>query len=138
MSQDINSVVLIGRLTRNSDLKYTPSGTAVTTFALAVNRRVKQGDQWIDMAGFFDVTLWGKIGESIAQYLIKGGQVAVQGELRQDRWEKDGQKHSRVYVVAETVQLLGGKKAGKTAPAAAAAARPIDDEEGFGEDDIPF
>jgi single-strand DNA-binding protein len=108
MSADLNHVVLIGRLTREAELKYLASGTAVCKFALAVNRRVKKGDQWTEEANFFDVVLWGKSGEAINQYLLKGKQVAVDGELRQERWEQDGQKRSKVEVVANSVQLLGG------------------------------
>lgn len=108
MSADLNHVVLIGRLTRDAELKYLASGTAVCKFALAVNRRVKKGDQWTEEASFIDVTAWGKTGEGIAKYLLKGKQVAVDGELRQERWEQDGQKRSRVEVVANSVQLLGG------------------------------
>lgn len=108
MSADINHVVLIGRLTRDAELKYLASGTAVCKFALAVNRRVKKGDQWTEEASFFDVVLWGKSGEAINQYLLKGKQVAVDGELRQERWVHDGQKRSKIEVVANSVQLLGG------------------------------
>ena len=103
---ETNMVVIVARLTRDSELKYTAGGTAVCKFAVAVNRRVKNGDQWEDEASFFDVVLWGKSGESISQYLTKGKQVAVTGELRQERWEKDGQKRSRVEIVASNVQLL--------------------------------
>lgn len=105
---DINHVVLIGRLTRDAELKYTSGGTAVCKFGLAVNRRRKQGDQWVDEASFFDIVLWGKAGEALIQYLIKGKQVAVDGELRQERWEHEGQNRSKVEVVANNVQLLGG------------------------------
>lgn len=107
--QDLNSVFLIGRLTRDMVLEYLQSGTAVGKISLAVNRSVKKNDQWTDEASFFDVSLFGKQAESLKQSLVKGKQIAVHGELRQDRWEKEGQKFSRVTVVASRVQLLGGK-----------------------------
>jgi single-strand DNA-binding protein len=105
---DINQVVLIGRLTRDAELKFTSSGQAVCKFSIAVNRRRKQGDQWVDEANFFDIVLWGKQGETLSQYLQKGKQVGINGELRQDRWEQDGQNRSRIEVVANNLQLLGG------------------------------
>jgi single-strand DNA-binding protein len=109
---DLNSVVLIGRLTRDAELKYTAGGTAVCKFAVAVNRRRKANDRWEDEANFFDVALWGKQGEVLNQYLFKGKQVGIDGELRQERWEKDGQTRSRVEIVANSVQLLGGRDGG--------------------------
>ena len=112
MAGDVNVVALVGRLTRDAELKYTGSGTAICNFAVAVNRRVKKGDQWADEASFFDLALWDKQAESLNKYLVKGLQVAVQGELRQDRWEKDGQKFSKVQVFVNSIQLLGGKREG--------------------------
>ena len=108
MANDINLVTLVGRLTREAELKYTNSGLAVCKFSLAVNRRKRSGDQWTDEVSYFDVVLWGKQGEAIQQYLGKGKQIAVSGELRQNRWEQDGQKRSKVEIVASNVQLLGG------------------------------
>jgi single-strand DNA-binding protein len=105
---DINHVVLVGRLTRDAELRYAQSGLAICKFAVAVNRRRKQGDEWVDEANFFDVVVMGRQGEAIHQYLTKGKQVGVQGELRQDRWEQDGQRRSRVEIHAFNVQLLGG------------------------------
>jgi len=105
---DVNHVILVGRLTRDAELKYTAGGQAVCKFALAVNRRRKNGDQWVEEANFFDVVLWGRSGEAINQYLVKGKQIAVEGELRQDRWEQDGQNRSKVEIMANNVQLLGG------------------------------
>jgi len=108
---DLNHVVLIGRLTRDAELKYTAGGQAVCKFSLAVNRRRKNGDQWVEEGNFFDVVLWGRAGEAINQYLVKGKQIAVDGELRQDRWEQDGQSRSKVEIMANNVQLLGGGNA---------------------------
>ena len=107
---DVNHVVLIGRLTRDAELKYTAGGMAVCKFAIAVNKRRKQGEQWVDEASFFDIVLWGKSGESLNQYLVKGKQVAVLGSLKQERWESEGQNRSKIVIIADSVQLLGGDK----------------------------
>lgn len=112
MAGDINQVILVGRVTRDAELRYTASGSALCAFAIAVNRRVKKGEQWLDEASFFDLTLWDKQAENLNKYLVKGTQVAVQGELRQDRWEKDGQKMSKVQVFVSNLQLLGSARGG--------------------------
>jgi single-strand DNA-binding protein len=109
---DINHVVLVGRLTRDAELKYTAGGQAVCKFSIAINRRRKSGDQWVDEANFFDIVLWGRQGESLNQYLVKGKQVGIDGELRQDRWEQDGQNRSKVEIVANNIQLLGSGPGG--------------------------
>ncbi|MCL2319729.1 MAG: single-stranded DNA-binding protein [Treponema sp.] len=105
---DINHVVLVGRLTRDAELKYTAGGQAVCKFSVAINRRRKNGEQWEDEANYFDVVLWGRQGEALNQYLLKGKTVGVEGELRQDRWQQDGQNRSKVEIVAGNIQLLGG------------------------------
>ena len=105
---DINHVVLVGRLTRNAELKYTNTGAAVSKFSVAINQRRKKDDQWIDESHFFDIVLWGKIAESLNQYLVKGKQVGIEGQLRQDRWEQEGQSRSKVEIFATNVMLLGG------------------------------
>ena len=110
---DLNHVVLIGRLTRDAELKYTAGGQAVCKFSIAVNRRKKSGDQWEDEANFFDIVLWGKQGESLQTYLVKGKMIGVDGELRQDRWQQDGQNRSRVEIVAANIMLLGGASGGQ-------------------------
>jgi single-strand DNA-binding protein len=108
MASDINSVILIGRLTRDAEMRYTNGGLAICKFSLAVNRNKRSGDQWTEEASFFDIDFFGKAAEAVHKYLEKGKQVAVQGELRQDRWEQDGQKRSKVTIAAQTVRLLGG------------------------------
>lgn len=109
---DLNHVVLIGRLTRDAELKYTANGQAVCKFSIAVNRRRKNGDQYVDEANFFDIVSWGRQGEALNQYLVKGKLVGVDGELRQDRWEQDGQNRSKIEIVANNLQLLGGTPGG--------------------------
>ncbi len=143
---DINHVVLVGRLTRNAELKYTTSGAAVSKFSIAINQRRKRDDQWVDESHFFDIVLWGKSAESLNQYLVKGKQVGIEGQLRQDRWEQEGQSRSRVEIFATNVMLLGGAGAGQrqAGPAPEAKAGGGDFPEGAGqagqnfEDDIPF
>jgi single-strand DNA-binding protein len=105
---DLNHVVLIGRLTRDAEIKSIASGQSVCKFSIAVNRRKKNGDQWEDEPNFFDVVVWGRQGESLHQYLVKGKMVGVDGELKQDRWQQDGQNRSKVEIVANNLQLLGG------------------------------
>jgi single-strand DNA-binding protein len=105
---DLNHVVLIGRLTRDAELKSIATGQSVCKFSIAVNRRRKNGDQWEDEPNFFDITVWGRQGESLHQYLVKGKMVGVDGELRQDRWQQDGQNRSKIEIVASNIQLLGG------------------------------
>ncbi|MCF7945232.1 MAG: single-stranded DNA-binding protein [Spirochaetia bacterium] len=107
-ASDVNVVVLVGRLTRDAELRYTNSGTAICSFSIAVNRRKRSGDSWENEANFFDIILWGRQGEALQKYLEKGKQVSVSGELRQNRWEQNGQKRSRVEIAANTIQLLGG------------------------------
>lgn len=139
MAGDINQVVLVGRLTRDAELRYSASGTAICNFSIAVNRRVKKGDQWSDEVSFFDLALFDKTAENLNKYLVKGAQVAVQGELRQERWEKDGKTMSKLSVHVGNVQLLGGgKSGGQQAPER----REPESDGSFDpkayEDDIPF
>jgi single-strand DNA-binding protein len=147
---DINHVVLVGRLTRNAELKYTNNGSAVSKFGIAINQRKKKDDQWVDEAHFFDIVLWGKTAESLNQYLVKGKQVGIEGQLRQDRWEQDGQARSKVEIVATNVMLLGsgsgsggggGRQAGPAPEAKAGGAEmgePSAPAPDNFEDDIPF
>jgi single-strand DNA-binding protein len=107
-----NRVILVGNLTRDPELRYIPSGTAVTDVGLAVNDRVKRGDQWVEETTFVDVTLWGRQAEIANEYLSKGAPVLIEGRLKLDRWEKEGQKHSKLKVVGERMQMLGGKGGG--------------------------
>ena len=109
---DINHVVLVGRLTRNAELKYTNNGSAVSKFSIAINQRRKKDDQWVDESHFFDIVLWGKTAESLNQYLVKGKQIGVEGQLRQNRWEQEGQARSKVEIFATNVMLLGSGSGG--------------------------
>ncbi|MEM9659864.1 MAG: single-stranded DNA-binding protein [Planctomycetota bacterium] len=104
-----NRVILVGNLTRDPELRYIPSGTAVTEIGLAVNDRVKRNDQWVDETTFVDVTLWARTAEVANEYLTKGSPVLIEGRLKLDTWEKDGQKRSKLRVVADRMQMLGGR-----------------------------
>ncbi|MBO6105942.1 MAG: single-stranded DNA-binding protein [Methanobrevibacter sp.] len=111
---DVNHVILIGRLTRDlgddeRSFGFVANGTARANVSIAVNRSVKKGEEWVDEVNYFDVTIWGKTAENLKPYLTKGKQIAIDGYLKQDRWEKDGQKMSKITVVSNNVQLLGGK-----------------------------
>ena len=108
-----NRVILVGNLTRDPELRYIPSGTAVSDIGLAVNDRVKRGDQWVEEPVFVDVTLWGRTAEIANEYLSKGSPVLIEGRLKLDRWEKDGQKHSKLKVIGERLQMLGAREAGR-------------------------
>src|SRR5512145_1655467 len=107
-----NRVILVGNLTRDPELRYIPSGTAVSEIGLAVNDRVKKGDQWVDETTFVDITLWGRTAEVANEYLSKGSSVLIEGRLKLDSWEKDGQKNYKLRVVGERMQMLGGKGGG--------------------------
>ena len=106
---DLNNVNLIGRLTRDAELRYSSGGMGICKFSIAVNRRIKKNDNWQDEASFFDCTVFGKTAESLKQYLTKGQQVCISGELVQNRWEKDGKQTSRVEINVNHVQLVGEK-----------------------------
>lgn len=141
---DLNHVIEIGRLTHDineRDFAYTTGGTARLNLSIAVNRSEKRNGEWNNRASYFDVTVWGKQAENIKQYLHKGKQIAVDGYLDQQRWEKDGQKYSKVVIVANNVQLLGGNE--NNQQQASAPQEPAGDYEpaGSGDDfpeDIPF
>ena len=130
---DINQVTLIGRLTRDAELKYTSGGMAIANLSLAVNRRVKKGEQWTEEVSFFEIVLFGKTAEGLKPYLLKGKQIAVEGELKQERWEKEGQSRSKVVINASNVQLLGGNEKQTQQGGQTVQAEP----EGF-QEDIPF
>jgi single-strand DNA-binding protein len=122
-----NRVVLVGNLTRDPELRYIPSGTAVSEIGLAVNDRVKKNDQWVDETTFVDITLWGRTAEVANEYLSKGSSVLIEGRLKFDTWEKDGQKRSKLRVIGEKMQMLGarGEGGGGGAPrGGAGASRP--------------
>lgn len=123
MANDLNRWIGIGRLTKSvtddeRSFGYVGNGTAKAVVSIAVNRSVKKGDNWENVADFFDVTIWGKTAENLKPYLVKGQQIAFSAHLQMDRWEKDGQKFSKISIVADEVELLGGKKDGQNSSSA--------------------
>ena len=135
----LNKVFLIGNLTRPPELRYTPSGTAVSDLRLAVNRNyTTQGGDKRDETCFLTVVVWGKQAEACSEYLDKGSPVMVEGRLQTRDWEtKDGQKRTVVEVVADRVQFMGRGRA--PAGAAVPAAEPFaEDTPGATDDDVPF
>lgn len=112
---DLNHVVLIGRLTQDlgndeRSFGYLPNGQARANVSIAVNRSKKQGDEWINEVFYFEVAIFGKTAENLKPYLLKGKQIGVDGHLKQDRWkDQQGNNRSKISIVAENVQLLGGK-----------------------------
>ncbi|MCH2182178.1 MAG: single-stranded DNA-binding protein [Mariniblastus sp.] len=104
-----NRVILVGNITRDIELRYTPQGTAVTDIGLAVNDRVKKQGEWVDETTFVDITLWGRTAEVAGEYLSKGSPVLIEGRLKLDSWEQDGQKRSKLKIIGERMQMLSGR-----------------------------
>ncbi len=106
-----NRVILVGNLTRDVELKYLQSGTAVGEFGLAINdRRKTAAGDWVDETVFVDITLWGRTAEIAGEYLQKGSPVLIEGRLRYETWEKEGKKHSKLKVVGDKMQMLGARQ----------------------------
>jgi len=108
-----NRVVLVGNLTRDPELRYIPSGAAVSEIGLAVNDRIKRDGQWVDEATFVEVTLWARTAEIANEYLSRGSSVLIEGRLKLDSWENnEGQKRSKLRVIADRLVMLGGRAGG--------------------------
>lgn len=158
MARSFNQVILMGNLTRDPELRQTPNGQNVCSFSLALNRSYKAADgSWTEATDYIDVVAWGPLGERVAQYLTKGRPCLVNGRLQSRSWEQEGQKRSKVEVVAQDVTFLGGPGEGGAGGAnrsggefdqaakAAPAAKKKDDiviedigDEPINLDDIPF
>lgn len=149
MASDLNIVMLVGRLTRDAELRVSQNGGYTTLhFSLAVNRRKKNGDEWTDEASFIDCTLFGAQGESLVRNMPKGRQVAVVGELRQRKWtdSKDGSTREKIEVAVNRVQLFWNGE--QSAPAQgqgyqrqaapAVPPTPAPSENSFDFDDVPL
>ena len=129
-----NRVILVGNITREIELRYTQSQTAVTDIGLAVNdRRKNQAGNWVEEVQFVDITLWGRTAEVAAEFLGKGSPVLIEGRLKLDSWEQDGQQRSKLKVIGERMQMLGRRKNDSPKAEEAVAAAAGDDA-----DDIPF
>jgi single-strand DNA-binding protein len=134
-----NKVILLGNLTRDPEVRYTPNGIAVASFAIAVNRKYKQGDETKEEVSYIDIVVFGKQAESCGQYINKGDSVLIDGRLQQRRWDdkETGQKRNKIEVVAQSVNFMpkrgaaGGKGGGESHPEPAPEA-PVDEGE------IPF
>ena len=147
---NINRVTITGNLTKDPELRSTPSGTAVCKLRVAVNsRRRDQSGEWVDKPNYFDVTVWGAQGENCAQYLGKGRPVAVDGRLDWREWEtQEGGKRQAVEIIADTVQFLGSRDEGGQSNGFTPTSDVPADTSDFGEpqavgaaggdDDIPF
>ncbi len=148
-----NRVILVGNITRDIELKYTQGGTAVTDIGLAVNDRRKTATgEWIDETTFVDVTLWGRTAEVASEYLGKGSPILIEGRLKLDTWESEGQKRSKLRVVCDRMQMLGGRSEGgggarHQSPSSAVEhedvpgareAQPTGGGPGYNDPDIPF
>jgi len=128
-----NKVILLGNLTRDPEIRYTPNGTPVANFAIAVNRRYKQGEETKEEVCFVDIVVFGKQAESCGQYINKGDSVLIDGRLQQRRWEtEDGQRKNKLEVVAQSVQFM---------PKRAAMAGRVEDSDQISAteiEDVPF
>ena len=122
-----NRVILLGNVTRDPELRYISTGTAVTEIGLAVNdRRKTASGEWVEETTFVDVTLWGRTAEVAGEYVTKGAPLLIEGRLKLDTWEKDGKKNSKLRVVCDRMQLLGSKSDGSKSdgPRSGGATRP--------------
>lgn len=139
MSKSINQVILMGNLTRDPELRTTPSGQSVCSFSLAINRSWQdQSGQAQEAVDYFDITAWGKLGELVNQYLSKGRKCLVMGRLSQRSWEQDGQKRSKVEVVASDVTFLDGGGGGNAGASRGPAPRPTSEPVAEETDDQPI
>ncbi len=142
MAGDLNRVTIIGRLTRDPELKYIQSGSAVANFSIATNRiySTNSGEKKEEVS-YFDCIAWGKMGEILAEYCQKGRRIAIEGRLQQRRWEdKDGNKKSKIEIVTDNIQFLDGKSTDQAVSNASAEA-PVTagaNENPFSDDNIPF
>ncbi len=149
MAQDINVLTINGRIVRDCENKVTASGLSVCNFSIASNHSVKKNDKYEDEASYFPCSLVGSRADSLKPYLVKGRQVTVMGELRQDRWELNGEKKSKIYILARDVQLLAGAHGSSDAsekgeetntPVSSGAKKPepAPQAEEYDDSDIPF
>lgn len=151
MARSVNKVILLGNIGRDSELTYTPSGSAVCKLSIATSRRWKQNEEWQEETEWHNLVIWGKLGENINQYLTKGTRVYVEGRIKSRSWEKDGVKQYRTDIVVDEIVLCGGdnrggehREASSPRPAAPAStgasssgysSHQVDDIE---DEDIPF
>lgn len=138
-----NRVILMGNVTRDVEVRYTPNGTAVCTVGIATSKPFKQGDQWKEKTTFLDVTCWARNAEVAGEYLRKGSPVFIEGTIELEKWDdkKTGEPRSKVQIVCESLKLLGSKGEGKSKeqPQSQAASSDYGDPKFDGDnDDVPF
>jgi single-strand DNA-binding protein len=133
-----NRVVLLGNLTRDPEIRQTGTGTTVANVGLAVNERIKRGDEWVDEPNFFDLVLFGRKAELAGEYLSKGSQALFEGRLRFEQWEKDGQKRSKVSVIVDNMQFVGSRGDSQQGQRQSQPRAQRQEMEAIPEDSIPF
>jgi single-strand DNA-binding protein len=147
MSSDLNRVIIIGRMVRDPELRYTPSGTSIANFSVANNRSYTSSGEKKEVVSFFNCVAWGKLGEVIVQYSKKGNRVGLEGRLQQRSWEdQQGNKRSTVEIVVENFQFLSPRESsGETQADFQAPEQDFSGNSGnqeisnpFSDDDIPF
>ncbi len=146
MARSFNQVILMGNLTRDPELRQTPTGQNVCSFSLALNRSYKDSSgEWQEATDYIDIVAWGPLGERVSQYLSKGRRCLVQGRLQSRSWEQDGQKRSKVEVLANDVTFLDsprdgageGSEGGSSAPRSSSpAAKPASSSSAKKKDDV--
>lgn len=141
MARSVNQVILMGNLTRDPEVRQTPNGQSVCSFGLALNRSYKGADgNWQEATDFVDVVAWAQLGERVAQYVHKGSRVMVQGRLQYRSWDQDGQKRSKLDVVANDVTFLDGRggdgEGGSAAPASSGSSSSSSTQSSKKKDDI--
>lgn len=125
MARSLNQVTLMGNLTRDPELRQTPTGQNVTSFSLALNRSYKDASgEWKEVTDYIDIVAWGPLAERVNQYLSKGRRCLVQGRLQSRSWEQEGQKRSKVEVLANDVTFLDGRQDGAESAGDSEAAAP--------------
>lgn len=142
----LNLVVLMGNLTRDVELKYSQNQLAIAKFGLAMNDRVKRNNEWVDEPTYVEITLFGRTAEIANQYLAKGSPVLIEGRLKYDSWESDGQKRSKLSVIGDKMQMVGSRPTGAGRPTDPNAAQSLHEVEAVVQstansgpsDDVPF
>ncbi|MDD3374501.1 MAG: single-stranded DNA-binding protein [Candidatus Omnitrophica bacterium] len=129
----LNSVNIMGNLTRDPELKYIPSGKAVCSISIANNRFYSKGDEKVKETSFFDVEVWGAVAENCAKYLTKGSGIIVEGRLKQDRWEKDGKTQSRVRIAANSIHFMPKKSSDQQSDSSDSSRDQVTSEVGWDE-----
>jgi len=149
MANDLNRVTIIGRMTRDAELRHTPSGVAVASFDIANNKTYTQNGEKKEQVSYISCVAWSKLGELIAEYCKKGAQIAVEGRLQQRRWDdSEGNKKSKIEIVAENIQFLSKPKEaaeqeqhngiGQDVTGKAPSYEECSEDNPFSDDDIPF